>query len=80
MKLGVDKTPKVCYNKIRNQPKGEDKMLKLDLEQIIRIISTSDKEAKLAALYKKQDELRTQLKEIEDEIYQIELELFTKRG
>ena len=40
----------------------------------------SDREAKLATLYKKQDELRTQLKEIEDEIYQIELELFTKRG
>ena len=55
-------------------------MLKLDLEQVIRIISTSDKEAKLAVLYKKQDELRTQLKEIEDEIYQIELELLTKRG
>ena len=80
MKLGVDKTPNSCYNKIRNQPKGEGKMLKLDLEQVIRIISTSDKEAKLAVLYKKQDELRTQLKEIEDEIYQIELELFTKRG
>ena len=55
-------------------------MLKLDLEQLISIISTSEKEVKLAALYKKQDELRTQLKEIEDEIYQIELELFTKRG
>lgn len=55
-------------------------MVKFDLEQIIRIISTSDKETKLAVLYKKQDELRTQLKEIEDEIYEIELELFTKRG
>ena len=55
-------------------------MLKLDLEQLISIISTSEKKVKLAALYKKQDELKTQLKEIEDEIYQIELELFTKRG
>lgn len=55
-------------------------MVKLDLETIVRIISTSDREVKLATLYKKQDELRTQLKEIEDEIYQIELELFTKRG
>ena len=55
-------------------------MVKLDLETIVRIISTSDREAKLATLYKKQDELRTQLKEIEDEIYQIELELFLKRG
>lgn len=55
-------------------------MLKLDLETIVRIINASEKETKLATLYKKQDELRTQLKEIEDEIYQIELELFTKRG
>lgn len=55
-------------------------MIKLDLETIVRIINTSEKEVKLAALYKKQDELQTQLKEIEDEIYQIELELFTKRG
>lgn len=55
-------------------------MVKLDLETIVRIISTSDREVKLAALYKKQDELRTQLNEIEEEIYQIELELFTKRG
>lgn len=52
----------------------------LDLETIVRIINTSEKETKLAALYKKQDELRTQLNEIEEEIYQIELELFTKRG
>jgi 2-polyprenyl-3-methyl-5-hydroxy-6-metoxy-1,4-benzoquinol methylase len=52
----------------------------LDLETIVRIINTSDRETKLAALYKKQDELRTQLNEIEEEIYQIELELFTKRG
>ena len=55
-------------------------MLKLDLAQMINIINTSEKEVKLAALYKKQDELKTQLNEIEDEIYQIELELFIKRG
>ena len=55
-------------------------MVKLDLETIVRIINTSEKETKLAALYKKQDELRTQLNEIEEEIYQMELELFIKRG
>lgn len=54
-------------------------MFILDLEKANRIIDTSKKEIKLAALYKMQDELKTQLDEIEDEIYQIELELFLKR-
>lgn len=54
-------------------------MLKLDLGTVIRIINTSEKETKLAALYKKQDELKTQLNEIEEEIFQLEVELFVKR-
>ena len=75
---GVDKTLNLCYNKIRNR-KGENKMFILDLEKAKRIISTSEKEIKLAALYKMKDELKIQLDEIEDEIYQIELELLTKK-
>lgn len=59
--------------------KGENKMLKLDLGTVVRIINTSEKETKLAALYKKQDELKTQLNEIEEEIFQLEVELFVKR-
>ena len=54
-------------------------MFILDLEKAKRIISTSEKEIKLAALYKMKDELKIQLDEIEDEIYQIELELLTKK-